>query len=51
MLPIFVKFDIYLMLVDPSNLETFEKYSILFEYKEDKNFNHRNILNISRIEI
>jgi len=31
--------------------ETFEKCSILFEYKEGENFNHRNILNISRIGI
>jgi len=31
--------------------ETFEKCSILFEYKEGENFNRRNILNISRIEI
>jgi hypothetical protein len=30
--------------------ETFEKCSILFEHKEGENFNHRNILNISRIE-
>ena len=25
-------------------IETFEKCSILFEYKEGENFNHRNIL-------
>jgi len=31
--------------------ETFEKCSILFEYKEGENLNRRNILNISRIEI
>jgi hypothetical protein len=32
-------------------IETFEKWSILFKVKEDENFNHRNILNISRIKI
>jgi len=32
-------------------LETFEKCSILVKIKEGENFNHRNILNISRIEI
>jgi len=31
--------------------ETFEKCSILVKIKEGENFNHRNILNISRIEI
>jgi len=31
--------------------ETFEKCSILVKIKEDENFNHRNMLNISRIEI
>jgi hypothetical protein len=31
--------------------ETFEKGSILFKIKEGNNFNHRNMLNISRIEI
>ena len=31
--------------------ETFEKCSILAKIKEGENFNHRNILNISRIEI
>jgi len=31
--------------------ETFEKCSILVKIKEGKNFNHRNILDISRIEI
>ena len=30
--------------------ETFEKCPILFKVKEDENFNHRNILNISRID-
>jgi len=34
-----------------SHTETFEKCSVLVKVKEDKNFNHRNILNISRIEI
>ena len=33
------------------NYETFEKCSILVKNKEGENFNHRNILNISRIEI
>ena len=33
------------------NYETFEKCSILVQNKEGENFNHRNILNISRIEI
>jgi len=31
--------------------ETFEKCSILVKVKEGENFNHRNMLNISRIEI
>ncbi len=31
--------------------ETFEKCSILAKIKEAENFNHRNMLNISRIEI
>ena len=31
--------------------ETFEKCSILVKIKEGENFNHRSILNISRIEI
>jgi hypothetical protein len=31
--------------------ETFEKCSILVKTKEGENFNHRNISNISRIEI
>jgi hypothetical protein len=31
--------------------ETFEKCSILFEFKEDEGFNHRNTLSISRIKI
>jgi len=31
--------------------ETFEKCLILIKVKEGANFNHRNILNISRIEI
>ena len=33
------------------NLETFEKYSILFKVKEGKNLNHRNTFSISRIKI
>jgi hypothetical protein len=39
--------------IQPDNtyVETFEKWSILFKVKEDENFNHRNILNISRIKI
>jgi len=31
--------------------ETFEKCSILVKVKEGENFNQRNMLNISRIEI
>jgi hypothetical protein len=31
--------------------ETFEKRPILAKYKEGDNFNHRNTLSISRIEI
>jgi len=31
--------------------ETFEKCSVLVKVKEGENSNHRNILNISRIEI
>jgi len=34
-----------------SSNETFGKYSILVKIKEGENFNQRNILNISRIEI
>jgi len=39
--------------LDPLHMynETFEKCSILVKIKEGENFNHRNILNISRIEI
>ena len=36
---------------DPLFSETFEKRSILVKIKEGENFNHRNIFNISRIEI
>jgi len=32
-------------------LETFAECSILFKFKEGENFNHRNILDISRIKI
>ena len=32
-------------------VETFEKCPILVKVKEGENFNHRNILNISRIKI
>jgi len=32
-------------------IETFEKCSILAKVKEGENFNHRNMFNISRIEI
>ena len=38
-------------LVGHSLFETFEKCSILVKIKKGDNFNHRNILNISRIEI
>jgi len=31
--------------------ETFAECSILFKFKEGENFNHRNILDISRIKI
>jgi hypothetical protein len=31
--------------------ETFEEHPILSKYKEGENFNHRNTLSISRIEI
>jgi hypothetical protein len=34
-----------------TGVETFEKCSILVKVKEGENFNHRNILNISRIGI
>jgi len=34
-----------------SLLETFEKCSISFEFKEGENFNRRNTLSISRIKI
>jgi hypothetical protein len=32
-------------------IETFEKYSFLFKFKEGENFNHRNTLSILRIKI
>jgi len=32
-------------------IETFEKRSILFKFKEGENFNHRNTRSISRIKI
>ena len=34
-----------------SEIETFEKCSILFKVKEGENFNHRNTLSILRIKI
>jgi len=34
-----------------SHLEIFAECSILFKFKEGENFNHRNILDISRIKI
>jgi len=34
-----------------TNMETFEKCSILLKFKEGEDFNRRNILNISRIKI
>jgi len=34
-----------------SHTETFAEYSILFKFKEGEDFNHRNILDISRIKI
>jgi len=34
-----------------AKLETFEKCSILFKFKEGENFNHRNTLSILRIKI
>ena len=51
-----IKWFYWLILVfslnrDSKCKETFEKCSILVKTKEDENFNHRNILNISRIEI
>jgi hypothetical protein len=33
------------------NIETFEKWSVLFKVKEGENFNHRHTLSISRIEL
>jgi hypothetical protein len=33
------------------NIETFEKCSFLFEFKEGENFNHRNTFSISRIKL
>jgi len=35
----------------PARIKTFEKCSILFKAKEGENFNHRNTLSISRIEL
>jgi len=32
-------------------VETFEKCSFLFKFKEGENFNHRNTLSISKIKI
>ena len=37
--------------IDLCKAETFEKRSISFKIKAHEDFNHRNILNISRIEI
>jgi len=34
-----------------NKIETFEKCSILFKFKEGENFNHRNTLSILRIKI
>ncbi len=34
-----------------NRIETFEKCSILFKFKEGENFNHRNTLSILRIKI
>ncbi|MCG2759393.1 MAG: hypothetical protein L6263_13325 [Desulfobacteraceae bacterium] len=34
-----------------SIIETFEKCSVLFKFKEGENFNRRNMLNILRIKI
>jgi len=33
-----------------AHFETFAECSILFKFKEGENFNHRNILDISRIK-
>jgi len=33
------------------HIETFAECSILFKFKESEDFNHRNILDISRIKI
>ena len=35
----------------PDYRETFEKCSILFNFKEDENFNHRHTSSIPRIKI
>jgi len=35
----------------PLQLEGFEKYSILFKFKEGENFNHRNTWSILRIKL
>ena len=37
--------------IDTTDLETFEKRSILFKAKKGENFNHRNTLRILRIKI
>jgi len=34
-----------------ARIETFEKCSILFKFKEKEDFNHRHTISISRIEI
>jgi len=36
---------------EDKSFEIFAEYSILFKFKEGENFNHRNILDISRIKI
>jgi hypothetical protein len=40
-----------LVFIHAKRLETFEKCSISFKFKEGENFNHRNTLSISRIKI
>jgi hypothetical protein len=44
-------FSLFLKNKPSLNSETFEKCSILFKFKEDEDFNHRNTLSISRIEL
>jgi hypothetical protein len=40
-----------IIFIESDIIETFEKCSILFKFKEGENFNHRNTFSILRIKI